>query len=84
MRDYIKNRKGYDYLKHGKSDNAYLDFISDDVIKSFCVLGDTDQHIEKLKELKNAGVTQFNIYLDNGEEEKIISDYGLEIIPKFT
>ena len=83
LRDYIKNRKGYDYSKHGKSDNPYLEFITEDVIKSFCVLGHPDEHIQKLKELEKAGTTQFNIYLDNGEEEKIISDYGLKIIPEF-
>ncbi len=83
LRDYIKNRKGYDYSKHGKSDNPYLDFITDDVIKSFCVLGDAEEHIEKLNKLEQAGVTQFNIYLDNGDEEKIIADYGNKIIPRF-
>jgi len=83
LRDYIKNRKGYDYSKHGKSDNPYLDFITEDVIKSFCVLGDPDAHMDKLKELESAGVTQFNIYLDNGDEEKIIADYGKYIIPNF-
>ncbi|PPR78165.1 MAG: F420-dependent glucose-6-phosphate dehydrogenase [Alphaproteobacteria bacterium MarineAlpha2_Bin1] len=83
LRDYIKNRKGYDYSKHGKSDNPYLDFITEDVIKSFCVLGDPDAHVQKLKELEKAGVTQFNIYLDNGDEEKIIADYGSHIIPNF-
>lgn len=80
---YIKDRKGYDYSKHGQSDNPYLDFISDEIIDSFSVLGTVDQHIEKLHTLKDAGVTQFNIYLDNGDEENIIATYGNEIIPKF-
>ena len=53
------------------------------MIKSFCVLGDPDAHMDKLKDLESAGVTQFNIYLDNGDEEKIIADYGKYIIPNF-
>ena len=28
LTSYIKNRKGYDYSKHGQSDNPYLDFIT--------------------------------------------------------
>ncbi|MEM8789130.1 MAG: TIGR03842 family LLM class F420-dependent oxidoreductase [Pseudomonadota bacterium] len=78
---YIKDRKGYDYSKHGQSDNPYLDFISEDIVESFSVLGDTDAHIAKLKELRAAGMTQFNIYLDNGREEQIIAEYGETIIP---
>jgi hypothetical protein len=33
--------------------------------------------------LKEAGTTQFNIYLDNGDEENIIAQYGEHIIPHF-
>ena len=77
----IENRKGYDYSKHGQSDNPYLDFITPDIVESFCVLGKTEQHVGKLKRLENVGVTQFNIYLDNGDEERIIADYAEHIIP---
>ncbi|MEM6636220.1 MAG: TIGR03842 family LLM class F420-dependent oxidoreductase [Pseudomonadota bacterium] len=84
LTSYIKNRRGYDYSKHGQSDNPYLDFITEDVVKSFCVLGEPDEHIAKLRELEAAGVTQFNIYLDNGDEEKIIADYAEKIIPAFS
>ena len=80
---YIKDRKGYDYSKHGQSDNPYLDFITDEIIEGFSVLGAADQHIAKLNILKDAGVTQFNIYLDNGKEEQIIAEYGETIIPAF-
>ena len=80
---YIEKRRGYDYSKHGQSDNPFLDFITDDVVDSFTILGTAEQHVAKLKELEKAGVTQFNIYLDSGDEEKIIADYGAEIIPAF-
>lgn len=80
---YIKDRKGYDYSKHGQSDNPYLDFITDEIVDGFCVLGEVDEHVTKLRELEDAGVTQFNIYLDNGDEERIIADYAEHIIPKF-
>ena len=59
------------------------DFITEDVVKSFCVLGTPGEHISKLRDLEKAGTTQFNIYLDSGNEEKIIADYGTDIIPAF-
>jgi hypothetical protein len=83
LTDYIEKRKGYDYSKHGQSDNPYLDFITPEIVESFCVLGEAEQHITKLKHLKEAGTTQFNIYLDNGDEENIIAQYGEHIIPRF-
>ncbi|ALM92374.1 MULTISPECIES: TIGR03842 family LLM class F420-dependent oxidoreductase [Alteromonas] len=83
LTDYIEQRRGYDYSKHGQSDNPYLDFITDDIVKSFCVLGEAEDHITKIQALKNAGTTQFNIYLDNGDEENIITRYGKEVIPAF-
>ncbi|MEM9229241.1 MAG: TIGR03842 family LLM class F420-dependent oxidoreductase [Pseudomonadota bacterium] len=84
LTEYVKDRKGYDYSKHGQSDNPYLDFISDDIIDRFSVLGTPENHIAKLNELQSVGVTQFNIYLDNGDEEDIIAEYGNTIIPKFS
>jgi len=83
LTDYIEQRKGYDYSKHGQSDNPYLDFISDEIIESFSVLGSPDDHLAKIKQLEEAGVTQYNIYLDNGDEENIIAKYGELIIPEF-
>lgn len=83
LTDYIEKRKGYDYSKHGQSDNPYLDFITPEIVESFCVLGEAEQHIVKLNHLKEAGTTQFNIYLDNGDEENIIAQYGEHIIPHF-
>ena len=80
---YIKDRKGYDYSKHGQSDNPYLEFITDDIIDGFCVLGTPADHIAKLETLQASGITQFNVYLDNGDEENIIAEYGNSIIPKF-
>jgi len=83
LTDYIENRKGYDYSKHGQSDNPFLDFITPEIVESFCVLGEPDDHITKIRDLENNGVTQFNIYLDNGDEENIIAEYGKHIIPAF-
>ncbi|MGH9533185.1 MAG: TIGR03842 family LLM class F420-dependent oxidoreductase [Terriglobales bacterium] len=78
---YVRNRGGYDYQHHCEvgSDNA--EFVSDEVVDRFCVLGSAEAHREKLQALARAGVTQFNIYLMCGEEEQTLKDYAREILP---
>jgi probable F420-dependent oxidoreductase len=83
LTDYIEGRKGYDYKRHADKDADHLDFISDDVIDSFGVLGPVEAQVAKLKQLEEAGVTQFNIYLMCGEEERIVAEYGEHVIPHF-
>jgi probable F420-dependent oxidoreductase len=83
LTDYIEGRKGYDYRHHADKDADHLDFISNDIIDSFGILGPVETHIEKLKELEAMGVTQFNIYLMCEEEERIVEEYGKHILPHF-
>jgi probable F420-dependent oxidoreductase len=83
LTDYIEGRKGYDYRHHADKDADHLGFISDDIVDSFGILGDVDAHVAKLLELKAAGVTQFNIYLMCGDEERIVEAYGSNVIPRF-
>ena len=72
------------YRQHAKKDAEHLDFVTDDIVQSFGVLGEPEQHVEKLKALEEVGVTQFNIYLMNPEEERIVAEYGDKIIPKLS
>jgi probable F420-dependent oxidoreductase len=83
LTDYIEGRKGYDYRHHADKDADHLDFIKDDIIDSFGVLGDIDAQLAKMHELESVGVTQFNIYLMVGDEERMIEAYGKHILPKF-
>lgn len=83
LTDYIEGRKGYDYKHHADKDADHLGFISNDIIDSFGVLGSPEQHIAKIKELEANGVTQFNIYLMCGEEERIVEEYATKILPHF-
>ena len=79
---YVKDRKGYNYLHHAEvgSDNAA--FVSDEVTDRFCIVGPVDAHLAKLRRLRQAGVTQFNIYLMSGDEEKTLEIYGNGVLPK--
>ncbi|MEW6280811.1 MAG: TIGR03842 family LLM class F420-dependent oxidoreductase, partial [Candidatus Eremiobacterota bacterium] len=68
---------------HADKDADHLGFIHSDIIDSFCVLGDPAAHVHKIRELQEVGVTQFNIYLMCGEEERIVAEYGAHILPHF-
>ncbi len=78
---YVGDRKGYDYLHHAEVGSSNAGFVGDDVTDRFCVIGSVDDHIAKLGRLAEAGVDQFNIYLMNGDEERILDVYGADIIP---
>jgi alkanesulfonate monooxygenase SsuD/methylene tetrahydromethanopterin reductase-like flavin-dependent oxidoreductase (luciferase family) len=57
--------------------------VTDEVVDRFTVIGPVEDHVAKLQELAEAGVTQFNIYLMNGDEEETLDWYAREIIPRF-
>jgi len=78
---YIDNRRAYNYAKHGQSDDAFPGFITPEVVDTSCVLGTPERHIEELRAIEAAGVSRFNIYPDNGDEENIIATYGKQVIP---
>ncbi len=81
---YIRDRKGYDYHHHAVIGSENAQFVSDEIIDRFAVLGTPEQCRTKLQELASVGVTQYNIYLMNGDEERTLDVYGREIIPAFS
>ncbi|MBA3473774.1 MAG: TIGR03842 family LLM class F420-dependent oxidoreductase, partial [Rubrobacter sp.] len=82
LTDYIKAREeGYDYSYHGKAGNPSTDFVPDDVVDRFCVLGTVEDHVAKLTQLKEMGVDQFNIYLMHDAQEETLDRYGTEVMP---
>ncbi|HUG75155.1 MAG TPA: TIGR03842 family LLM class F420-dependent oxidoreductase [Acidimicrobiia bacterium] len=81
LSDYIKARKGYDYDHHGKAGNPSTDFVPDEVVDRFCVLGTPEQHIARMQELRDLGVDQFAIYLMHDAQEATLDAYGAEVIP---
>jgi probable F420-dependent oxidoreductase len=81
LTDYIKARQGYDYSHHGRADNRSTDFVPDEIVDRFCVLGTVEDHIKKLGELKDLGVDQFNVYLMHDAMDETLDAYGDEVMP---
>ncbi|CAL9375241.1 TIGR03842 family LLM class F420-dependent oxidoreductase [Streptomyces werraensis] len=81
LTEYIKGRQGYDYSHHGRAGNPSTDFVPDEIVDRFCLLGPPEAHIEKLRALRDLGVDQFAVYDMHDAQETTIDAYGAEIIP---
>ncbi|HEY0871676.1 MAG TPA: TIGR03842 family LLM class F420-dependent oxidoreductase [Acidothermaceae bacterium] len=81
LTDYIAGREGYDYNEHGRVGNTHADFVPDEIVDRFCVLGTADEHIEKLRALKALGVDQFAVYLQHDAKEATLQAYADKVIP---
>ncbi|QTI70288.1 TIGR03842 family LLM class F420-dependent oxidoreductase [Gordonia polyisoprenivorans] len=84
LTDYIKTREGYDYNQHGQVGNTHADFVSDEIVDRFCVLGTVEDHLTKLEALGKLGVDQFAGYLQHDNKEETMRMYGEHIIPTLT
>ena len=84
LTDYIEARDHYDYKDHGRRGAEHAEFVTDEIVDRFCVIGTLEQCKEKLRTLEGLGVDQFNIYAMSVEgPDAIIETYGKEIIPEF-
>ncbi len=81
LTDYIKERKGYDYNEHGQAGNTHTDFVPDEIIDRFCIIGPPEEHLRRLQELKDLGVDQFAVYLQHDDKDHTLTEYGEKIIP---
>jgi probable F420-dependent oxidoreductase len=81
LTDYIKGREGYDYNEHGRAGNTHADFVPDEIVDRFCLLGTAQEHIEKLEALRDLGVDQFAGYLQHDNKEETLRQYGETVIP---
>ncbi len=81
LTDYIKDREDYDYNEHGRAGNVHTQFVPDEIVDRFCVLGTAAEHIEKLEQLKALGVDQFAGYLQHDNKEETLRVYGETVIP---
>ena len=78
---YIKGREGYDYSHHGRAGNATTNFVPDEVVDRFCLLGPPAAQLDRLAELQELGVDQFAIYAMHDARESTIEAYGASVIP---
>jgi probable F420-dependent oxidoreductase len=84
LTSYIAGRQSYDYRHHGKPGNPTTDFVPDEVVDRFCVLGPLAAHLKRMQELEALGVDQFAIYLMHDQKEETLRAYADELLPAFS
>jgi alkanesulfonate monooxygenase SsuD/methylene tetrahydromethanopterin reductase-like flavin-dependent oxidoreductase (luciferase family) len=81
LTDYVLAREFYDYDEHSRVGAKHGAFVTDEICDRFCVIGSVEQCGEKLRQLEEIGVDQFNIYLMTHGQEETLQAYGERIIP---
>ncbi len=81
LTSFIRDRKGYNYLHHAEVGSSNAEFVTDDIVDRFAIVGPASEHARRLRELADIGVTQFNIYLMSGDEEETVEQYGRDVLP---
>ena len=82
LTDYIAGRSGYDYAHHGRAGNPSTDFVPDEIVDRFCLLGPAAAHRDRLAELAEIGVDQFALYLMHDQQNKTLAAYANEVISR--
>ncbi len=83
LTEYIERRKGYDYAHHARAGSENAEFVTDEVVDRFCVIGTAEQCAEKLAALESLGVRQFNIYSMVDDPDGVLRAFGADVIPRF-
>jgi probable F420-dependent oxidoreductase len=81
--DFARGVEEYDYSDHSRVGAEHGKYISDEIIDRFCLLGEAEQHVDRLRELEELGVRQINLYVMTSRVEETIERYGRDIIPQF-
>ena len=81
LTDYIAGRTGYDYNEHGRAGNVHTEFVPDEIVERFCVIGSPETQIARLTELANLGVDHFGLYLQHDAQDATLAAFGNEVIP---
>ena len=82
LTDYIAGRQGYDYNQHGKAGNEHTEFVPDEIVDRFCLIGPPEHQIARLNELEALGVDQFALYLQHDAKDATLSAYGELVMPQ--
>jgi probable F420-dependent oxidoreductase len=81
LTSYVHDREGYDYRHHAEIGSSNAAYVTDEVVARFGLIGEAEAHVERLLQLHEAGVDQFNLYLMSGDEEAQLELYGSQVIP---
>jgi probable F420-dependent oxidoreductase len=82
LSDYIAGREGYDYNEHGRAGNSHTEFVPDDIVERFCLIGPPDHQVARLQELAGLGVDHYGLYLQHDAQDATLAAFGETVIPR--
>ena len=82
LTDYIAGRQGYDYNEHGRAGNTHTEFVPDEIVERFCIIGPPEAHVARMKELAALGVDHFGLYLQHDAQDATLASWGTDVIPQ--
>jgi probable F420-dependent oxidoreductase len=81
LSDYVAGRRGYDYNAHGRPGSSTTDFVPDEIVERFCLIGPAEEQVRRLRELEQLGVDQFALYLQHDAKDATLAAYGSSVVP---
>jgi alkanesulfonate monooxygenase SsuD/methylene tetrahydromethanopterin reductase-like flavin-dependent oxidoreductase (luciferase family) len=79
---YTERRPVYDYRKHARPGGNPGDFVPDEVVDRFTLVGDAEATVARIEELEALGVTEINVYLSSSKPEEPVDAYGRDVVPR--
>lgn len=83
LTDYVRAREEYDYAHHGRAGNPTTDFVTDEIVDRFCLVGTASDHLAKVEELRSLGADHVSLYLMHDDVPGTLDAYGDQVIPAF-
>jgi hypothetical protein len=78
----VAGRPEYDYLHHVRHDTAQADYLTPEAIERLCIVGNAKMCTERLRELRDIGVTHVNFYAQTAEFREQMKIYSEQILPQ--
>ncbi len=79
----MERRGGYDYWEHARKDAHHLDFVTDEMIDQFSVIGSVSSVLQRIEELRSVGVTAAVAYLLGDDYENQTSQMAKKVVSFF-
>jgi probable F420-dependent oxidoreductase len=73
LTEYVDTSARYDYIPQHTGDYSFVD---DATVDRFCITGGPEAHRERIAALRDAGMTQLNVYPVPGREAETIDAYA--------
>jgi alkanesulfonate monooxygenase SsuD/methylene tetrahydromethanopterin reductase-like flavin-dependent oxidoreductase (luciferase family) len=81
LTDYVQGRTDYDYRDHTRPGADHADYVPDEIVDRFTVIGTADRCIERLRELERIGVDEMNVYAKVERPADLVRAIGEQLVP---